>query len=113
MTKRYEVKLRQTSGGWIWELHDGTISTWIENAGMPFTTREEAAAEGAKALVAREEKARRIVWLISASGASCRSQPRNAISLDSMNEENSSAQHSEDRCCFKHNDLTFFPSPSP
>jgi hypothetical protein len=52
--KHYEVKLRQTTGGWIWQLYDGVSPTWIENSGMPFKTPEEAALDGAKAQARHE-----------------------------------------------------------
>jgi len=54
--KNYEVKVRQTTGGWIWELHDGVSPTWIENSGMPFKTREEAELDGAKARQRHEQR---------------------------------------------------------
>jgi Glycosyltransferase Family 4 len=54
--KHYEVKVRQTTGGWIWELHDGISPTWIENSGIPFATAEEAARDGARAQALRQQR---------------------------------------------------------
>jgi hypothetical protein len=53
--KHYKIELRQTTGGWIWELYDGVSPTWVESAGRPFKTPQVAARDGAKARARHEQ----------------------------------------------------------